>query len=275
MIQTIIGEKIDQTQMFLANGDRIPVTQIFVPENIVVQVKSKAKDGYSAVQIGIGKKKKPTKAALGHAKKANMEFAARQLREIRTADQDTLPNAGEAFKIEEIFKPGDIVSVTGVSKGKGFAGVVKRHNFRGGPKTHGQSDRERAPGSIGQTTTPGRVYRGKKMAGRMGQDTVTLQNLKIVDLDSVNKKIFIAGLVPGVKHSLVTITRTGEDKKFESLYKTEEPKIEDNKPAEEAEAAVAVEPAEQVKAEAPSEKAETIVEKSEERQEKDAKGEEK
>lgn len=253
MIQTIIGEKINQTQMFLANGDRIPVTQIFVPENIVVQVKTREKDGYSAVQVGIGKKKKPTKAALGHAKKVAMSYAAQRLREIKTTDADTIPDKGAAFKIEEVFKPGDIVSVTGISKGKGFAGVVKRHNFRGGPKTHGQSDRLRAPGSIGQTTTPGRVYRGKKMAGRMGQDTVTVQNLKIVDLDSVNKKIFIAGLVPGTKHSLVTITRMGEDRKFEPLFKAEEPKTEAVEPVEQVDTAAANEAPVEVKTDAQTE----------------------
>lgn len=275
MIQTIIGEKINQTQMFLANGDRIPVTQIFVPENVVVQVKTQEKDGYSAVQVGIGKKKKPTKAALGHAKKASMSYAAQKLREIKTTDADSIPDAGAAFKIEEVFKVGDIVSVTGVSKGKGFAGVVKRHNFRGGPKTHGQSDRLRAPGSIGQTTTPGRVYRGKKMAGRMGQDTVTVQNLKIVDLDSVNKKIFIAGLVPGAKHSQVTITRMGEDKKFEPLFKIEEPKAEAAEPVEQVDPAAVNEVPAEVKAEAPAAEAKPEEREKETKEVKDQTAEEK
>lgn len=170
---------------------------------------------------------------------------------------------------------GDIVSVTGVSKGKGFAGVVKRHNFRGGPKTHGQSDRLRAPGSIGQTTTPGRVYRGKKMAGRMGQDTVTVQNLKIVDLDSVNKKIFIAGLVPGAKHSQVTITRMGEDKKFEPLFKIEEPKAEAAEPVEQVDPAVVNEVPAEVKAEAPAAEAKPEEREKETKEVKDQTAEEK
>jgi len=164
----------------------------------------------------------------GHAKKAGLDFAPRALKEVKIKEGDQssaegdLPKPDEVLKIEEIFKPGDIVDVTGTSKGKGFAGVVKRHHFRGGPKTHGQSDRLRAPGSIGQTTTPGRVYKGKRMAGHMGQDKVTVKNLRIVDIDPANKKLYISGLIPGAKNSIVYITRTGEDKKFIPLYKEEQ-----------------------------------------------------
>ncbi len=243
MIQTLFGEKIEQTQMFLVDGTRIPVTVIAVPDNTIVQVKTQEKDKYTAVQIGVGKKKKPSKPALGHAKKAGLDFAPYVIKEIKinqedssaqikadSADPDLIGTDGESsskvggyLKIEEVFKPGDIVDVTGTSKGKGFAGVVKRHGFKGGPKTHGQSDRERAPGSIGQTTTPGRVYRGKRMAGRMGHEVVTVKNLKVVSVDEVNKKLYVAGLIPGVKNSIVFITRKGESKKIVPLYK-EEPK---------------------------------------------------
>lgn len=118
--------------------------------------------------------------------------------------------------VSNVLKPGDVVDVRGVSKGKGFAGVVKRHHFKGGPRTHGQSDRERAPGSIGQTTTPGRVYRGKRMAGRMGQEKVTVKNLRIVDIR--DDLIFLKGLVPGARNSVVSIKKKGEDKKFIPLY---------------------------------------------------------
>lgn len=163
------------------------------------------------------------------------------------------------MKVEEIFKPGDIVEVTGHSKGKGFAGVVKRHNFRGGPKTHGQSDRWRAPGSIGQTTTPGRVYRGKKMAGRMGQDAVTVKNLKIVDVDPVTKILSVSGPVPGAKRSIVFINRIGEDKKFVSIHKLEESR----EAPKEQEVSQVVSGPEEVKEVKAQEKPEVIEKKSE------------
>ncbi len=213
-------------QKFLNDGTRVPVTEVAVPDNAVLQVKTQEKDKYQALQIGIGRKKKPSKAALGHVKKAGFEGVPTRVREIRLdIEEDAeLPKAGEFLKVEDFFKAGDMIDVTGTSKGKGFAGVMKRHNFRGGPKTHGQSDRARAPGSIGQTTTPGRVYRGKKMAGRMGSEMVTVRNLTVLDVDAANKKIYIAGLVPGVKNAFVYITRTGEDKKFVPLHKIEEEK---------------------------------------------------
>lgn len=121
-------------------------------------------------------------------------------------------------------KPGDVVQVRGTSKGKGFAGVVKRHHFKGGPRTHGQSDRERAPGSIGQTTTPGRVYRGKRMAGRMGSDRVTIKNLLVLDI--ARDIVTIKGLVPGARNNRLVITKTGEAKKFIPLYKQSLPSDE-------------------------------------------------
>jgi large subunit ribosomal protein L3 len=218
MINALIGQKIDQTQRFLENGTRIPVTMIAVADNAVLQVKTPEKDKYTAVQLGFGSKRTGTKAVLGHVKKANLTAAPKVVREVRILDDATeLPTVGDMLAAAAVFKPGDIVAVTGTSKGKGFAGVVKRHNFRGGPKTHGQSDRHRAPGSIGQTTTPGRVYRGKRMAGHMGVETVTVKNLTVVDIDPVNKMLYVAGLIPGHRNGWVFITRTGEDKKFTPL----------------------------------------------------------
>src|SRR5207247_7959997 len=121
------------------------------------------------------------------------------------AKVEALPKAGDMIQVTSVFEPGDIIDVTGISKGKGFAGGVKRHHFKGGPRTHGQSDRERAPGSIGQTTTPGRVYRGKRMAGRMGNDRVTVRGLEVVAIDSEKHMLTIKGLVPGaIKELLVT-----------------------------------------------------------------------
>ncbi|HSW47911.1 MAG TPA: 50S ribosomal protein L3 [Candidatus Saccharimonadales bacterium] len=222
MMNTLIGQKVSQAQSFLENGTRIPVTEISVGENVVLQVKTVETDKYSAVQLGSGSKKKPIRAVLGHAKKAGLKNASLKIKEVRDVSEADLPKTGEVIKVDGVFKPGDIVEVTGTSKGKGFAGVVKRYNFRGGPKTHGQSDRHRAPGSIGQSTTPGRVYRGKRMAGRMGQDTVTIKNLTVVDVDSENNKLYVSGLIPGNRNSFVYITKIGENKKFVPLLSDKE-----------------------------------------------------
>ncbi|KKR50668.1 MAG: 50S ribosomal protein L3 [Candidatus Levybacteria bacterium GW2011_GWC1_40_19] len=242
----IIGIKGTQSQKFLENGARVPVTQINTGGAFVVSVKNEEKDKYSAVQLGIGIKKKASRAVLGHAKKAGQEIAPRFLKEIRVVDADeVLPEKGSKLKASDVFKPGDIVDVQGHSKGKGFAGVVKRHGFHGGPKTHGQSDRHRAPGAIGQGTTPGRVYRGKKMAGRMGNADVTLKNLLVVDVK--DDELYIKGLVPGFKGSLVIIKKTGESKKFVPLYtETTEVPVEEvvvEVKAEEKAASASLEPA--------------------------------
>ena len=223
----IVGKKVNQTQKFLEDGTRIPVTQVSTGGNVVVSLKTSDKDSYNAVQIGFGIRKNFNKAILGHTKKAGMEKPSRFLREIRVwnTDESPLPEIGSQIKAEDVLKPGDIVDVTGKSKGKGYAGVVKRHHFKGGPRTHGQSDRERAPGSIGQTTTPGRVYKGKRMAGRMGNTKATLKNLVVIDVSGDD--VFIKGLVPGSLNSLVVIRKTGESKKFVPLYKeiSEEEKV--------------------------------------------------
>lgn len=242
MINALIGQKKDQTQKFLQDGTRIPVTQIAVLDNAVVQVKLADKDTYQAVQLGYGQRKKADKALLGHAKKASLQNAPWILQEVRLSDSDESLKAGEKIAVDSVFKPGDIVQVTGVSKGKGFAGVVKRHHFRGGPKTHGQSDRLRAPGSIGQTTTPGRVYRGKRMAGRMGSERVTIKNLQIVDVDSANKILFVLGLVPGHHDAFVFVEKVGENKKniplIDSVHEAMK-KAKEVKEQEEAQAAKA------------------------------------
>ena len=222
MIQTLIGQKVDQSQKFLENGRRIPVTEVSVADNVVVQVKTAETDKYVAVQLGYGAKKRPTKALVGHVKKAKLAAVPAYVREVAWESDQEMPVVGTNVTVDSVFKAGDKIQVTGTSKGKGFAGVMKRHNFGGGPKTHGQSDRERAPGSIGQTTTPGRVYRGKKMAGHMGVDTVTVQNLTVVDVDAVNKKLYVLGLVPGHKKTMLTITRMGEQKDFVPLLKAKE-----------------------------------------------------
>jgi len=219
IMQALLGQKIGQSQKFLEDGTRIPVTMLNIAGNAIVQIKTEEKDKYMAVQLGFGVKKNPRPSILGHAKKAGLKTAPSFLQETRAgkADLETLPKVGDVLNAQDIFKPGDIVDVIGISKGKGFAGVVKRHHFKGGPRTHGQSDRERAPGSIGQTTTPGRVYKGKRMAGRMGQDKVTIENLQIADV--TNDILLIKGLVPGGRNSMVLIKKIGENKKFVPLYK--------------------------------------------------------
>lgn len=218
-LQAILGQKIEQTQKFLEDGTRIPVTRLWVLGNTVVSVKTQDKEKYNAIQLGFGTKKKATKALLGHIKGASLKAAPKFLQEVRIDGEDmsSLPSVGEAISATEVFKPGDIVNVIGVSKGKGYAGVVKRHHFKGGPRTHGQSDRERAPGSIGQTTTPGRVYKGKRMAGRMGHARVTVRNLEVVDV--LEDTLFIKGLVPGGKNTLIMVRKVGESKKFIPLFK--------------------------------------------------------
>jgi large subunit ribosomal protein L3 len=226
-MQAILGKKIDQYQRFLENGRRVPVTKVQVTPNTVLALKTVDTDGYSAVQIGTGLRKHTTKSMIGHVKKANMTHVPSFIKEIRVDGKD-MPELGSALKIEEIFEVGDIVQVTGTSKGKGFAGVMKRHNFRGGPRTHGQSDRERAPGSIGQTTTPGRVYRGKRMAGHMGVEQVTIKNITVVSVDADTQTLLIDGLVPGSKNTMLIIKKTGTDKKYVPLQKTaDEQKIAD------------------------------------------------
>ena len=217
-MQSLIGVKKVQSQRFLENGMRIPVTLIDVKDNWVMSVKTNERDRYQAVQLGIGTKKNANKALLGHAKGAKRDKAPKFLKEVRITDDSPLPEIGISLNPQEVFQPGDIVDVIGTSKGKGFQGGVKRYGFRGGPKTHGQSDRHRAPGSIGQGTTPGRVYKGKRMAGNMGNDTVTVRGLKIVDITN-DGVLVIKGLVPGIINGLIMINKVGEDKKFVPLFK--------------------------------------------------------
>lgn len=163
-------------------------------------------DGYRNIEIAFGSVKKITHALEGHLKKAGLDKKPRFFRTVKVKDGADL-KAGQEIKVGEILAVGDKVSVTGMSKGKGFAGVVKRHHFKGGPRTHGQSDRERAPGSIGMTTTPGRVFRGKRMAGRMGGDRVTVSGLKVVSVDQEKNIIVVSGVVPGAKKGLLVIKK--------------------------------------------------------------------
>lgn len=192
------------------------MTRIDVSGIVVSQVKTKDHEGYDAIQLGYGMNKKADKPTNGHSKKAGLTSTPRFFKESKV-DKIEEVELGSAVNVEEILGAGDIVDVSGTSKGKGYAGVVKRHHFKGGPKTHGQSDRHRAPGSIGQSTTPGRVYKGKRMAGHMGVAQVTVKNLEVVEIaDGV---LTVKGLVPGHISSMVTITKRGVNKKAMGLYK--------------------------------------------------------
>jgi large subunit ribosomal protein L3 len=222
MLNTILGSKIKMSQAFV-EGARVPVTLVKAGPCTVTQIKTQEKDGYWGVQLGFGERKikNITKALQGHLRGVIKDLPAqagkkapRFLCETRL-DGESEYKIGDIIKVSDIFSSGDRVAVTGVSKGKGFAGVVKRWHFAGGPKTHGQSDRQRAPGSIGQGTDPGRVWKGKKMAGRMGGEKITIKNLKVVSVDSEKNEISLSGPVPGAYGSLLTIRRISKGEKNE------------------------------------------------------------
>ncbi len=200
----ILGRKLGMTRVFDEAGVMIPVTVIQAGPCYVTQVKTTETDGYEAIQIGfeVVKPNKLNKPELGHLKKHDLP-PLRILREIRVEDASQY-EVGQVLTVE-MFKPGDLVDVTGTSKGRGFQGGVKRYGFGGGPRTHGQSDRLRAPGSIGAGTFPGRVLPGTRMAGRMGNRRVTVQNLEVVRVDPENNLILVKGAVPGHKKGLVII----------------------------------------------------------------------
>jgi len=206
MIQGILGKKLGMTQIYTADGRRIPVTVIEAGPCVVVQKKTVETDGYNAVQVGFSAKPahRASKPEMGHFKKAG-KGAFAVLREFRKGDVDDL-NIGDTISCGEVFTIGDVVDVTGTSKGKGFQGVIKRWNFSGGRSTHG-SMFHRAPGSIGCSAWPSRVFKGKKMAGQMGNARATTQNLAIVDVRPEQNLIFIKGAVPGPRNGLVTISR--------------------------------------------------------------------
>ena len=203
----IIGRKLGMTRLFGERGQAIPVTVIEAGPCYVTQVKTEETDGYNAVQLGFEevKESRLNKPLLGHLKKAGVK-ALRILREFRDFELDEPVQVGQEIRVD-IFKEGDLVDVTGYSKGRGFAGVVKRHGFGGGPKTHGQSDRWRAPGSIGQASFPSRVFKGLRMAGRMGNRRVTVKNLQVVKVDPENNLIVVKGAVPGAVKGIVMIKR--------------------------------------------------------------------
>jgi large subunit ribosomal protein L3 len=204
MMKGLVGKKIGMTQIFDEEGLAVPVTLIEAGPCYVTQVRTAQNDGYSAVQLGFeeAKPKHLTGGQLGHLK-SNELPPLRYLREFRVKDPEV--SEGDKLNVGDIFNAGEQVDVIGTSKGKGFQGVVKRYGFRGGPKTHGQSDRLRAPGSIGATTTPGRVFKGKRMPGRMGFERVTVQNLRVEYVDNDRNLLGVRGAIPGGKGGIVMI----------------------------------------------------------------------
>lgn len=203
MIQGLIGRKLGMTQVFDENGVVHPVTVVETGPCVVTQLRTMERDGYEAVQLGFGISKRLNKSELGHRRESG--YNSRGLREVK-ADSIGDHTVGEVITAET-FATGEIVDITGVSKGRGFQGGVKRHGFAGGPKTHGQSDRHRAPGSIGSSATPGRVFKGLKMAGQMGNVNVTVQNLEVVRVDAERNLLLIKGSVPGPRNGELLIRR--------------------------------------------------------------------
>lgn len=198
-MKAILGKKILMTRIFDKTGLQMPVTLVKIVNNIITQIKTKEKDGYAAIQVGASTKKRLTKTEEGHLKKANTDIKPRFYYEIKTNKQFRV---GQELNTEQ-FQAGEKINVTGVSKGKGFSGTVKRHHFHLGPKTHG-SDSYRRPGSIG-STYPERVIKGRRMASRMGGEKKTIKNLEIIKVNNQSQEMLIKGAIPGPKSASVLI----------------------------------------------------------------------
>jgi large subunit ribosomal protein L3 len=209
MVHGLIGRKLGMTQIFDEQGLARPVTVIEAGPCVVTQVRTAEKDGYEAVQIGFGIAKKLNKPEKGHVKESG--HMVKTLREVKADDYSSI-EVGQVFSADT-FAEGEVIDVTGTSKGRGFQGGMKRHGFHGGPATHGQSDRARAPGSIGSSATPGRVIKGMKMAGHMGNERVTVQNLKVLRVDTDRNLLLVEGSVPGPNKGTLLIRRAVKGQK--------------------------------------------------------------
>ncbi|MEJ7900455.1 MAG: 50S ribosomal protein L3 [Thermomicrobiales bacterium] len=209
MVQGLIGRKLGMTQIFDEQGLARPVTVIEAGPCVVTQIRNEETDGYTAVQLGFGIAKKLNKPQSGHVRASGHQV--KTLREFKADDYSSI-EVGQVFKADT-FATGDVIDVTGTSKGRGFQGGMKRHGFAGGPATHGQSDRARAPGSIGSSATPGRVFKGMKMAGHMGNDRVTVQNLTVLRVDAERNLLLVEGSVPGPNNGTLLIKRAVKGQK--------------------------------------------------------------
>jgi large subunit ribosomal protein L3 len=207
MVSGIIGKKIGMTQVFTEGGNLVPVTVVLAGPCTVVQAKTPARDRYAAVQLGFGAQKaqRVSKAARGHVAKSQ-KGPFKVLREFRVGDDSAL-EVGQDVRVGDLFAAGDVVDVTGVSKGHGTAGVMKRHHFSGFPATHGTHEYFRHGGSIGNRSFPGRVFKGKRMSGRMGNERVTVANLQVIEVRADEDLIFLRGAVPGAKGGTVLIRK--------------------------------------------------------------------
>ena len=212
MVNGILGRKIGMTQVFDESGEAVPVTVIEAGPCSVVQIKTAEQDGYNAVQVGFFDRKdgKFNKPELGHFKKANVQ-PKRYLKELSVDSFDDDVSVGSVID-SSTFSEGDLVDVTGQSKGKGFAGVVKRWGFAGGRKSHGGEQDHRRPGSIGQSAQPSRVFKGQKMPGRMGNKQATVQNLEVIKTDPERNLLLVKGAVPGSRNGLLVIRKAVKSK---------------------------------------------------------------
>ena len=208
MAEGLLGKKVGMGQVSIEKGEIVPITVLEVGPCFVTQIKTPEKDGYGAVQLGFGETKHLTKPQRGHLK--NLP-SVKYLREVRTGNIGNY-QIGQKLNVT-LFNVGDLVDVTGISKGKGHAGVVKRHHFKGGPMTHGQSDRLRRAGASGATTTPGRVLKGMRMAGQMGDASATVLNLEVIRVDPERNVMAVKGAVPGAKGGLLFIRKARKEKK--------------------------------------------------------------
>lgn len=234
MLNTIFATKVEMSQAWSEDGKRLPITKLKVSDNIVLS-KRETQDKQITLEIGYGHKKlknvaKPLRSKI---EKSGFSFGVKQVKGIKLLGEATeeVLKVGQTLNLNDVLTIGDVVEIQGNSKGRGFAGAVKRHGFHGGPKTHGQSDRERAVGSIGAGTTPGRVWKGKKMPGHYGCETKTVAGLVVVYIDQKNNELWINGPVPGHSTAIVRISKTGETKKIKLNLKHSgltavEPKVE-------------------------------------------------
>jgi large subunit ribosomal protein L3 len=202
MMSGLIGRKIGMTQVFTEAGNMVSVTAIEAGPCVVTQIKTVAREGYNAIQLGFGEAARLNAPEKGHLGKLGL---FKHLREFRVEDASEV-EVGHKVDVG-VFQPGDCVDIVGTSKGRGFAGTIKRHHFSGGPKTHGQSDRHRAPGSVGAGTDPGRVYKGQRMAGHMGSRRVTVKRIEVVKADPDRNLLLVRGAVPGARNGLVEIRK--------------------------------------------------------------------
>jgi large subunit ribosomal protein L3 len=209
MIQALLGRKLGMTRLFDENGVVTASTLVEAGPCFVTQLRTPDVDGYTAVQLGFGETRRQTKPQKGHLKKAGLPERT-GLSQLREVPADSLDDLELGARIDaSMFEQGEIVDVIGTSKGKGFAGVMKRHNFRGGPKTHGQSDRWRHSGSVGSGTTPGRTFKGMRMGGHLGNARITVKNLRILSVDPERNLVALRGAIPGPNGGLIMIRKKG------------------------------------------------------------------